>query len=82
MVQARGEAGLKKAMFVLGVSYDNGEGIAVDNVESFKWYNRAAEAGFVEAMFNIGVYYYMAKVSLSISSKRSSGTSARPIMVT
>ena len=45
-------------MFSLGQCYYHGEGIAVDMVEAFKWYKRAAEAGHVKAMFSLGQCYY------------------------
>ena len=32
-----------KAQYNLGVCYDNGQGVAKDEVEAVKWYRKAAE---------------------------------------
>ena len=37
--------------------YDNGQGVAKDQVEAVKWYRKAAEQGFAFAQFNLGLMY-------------------------
>ncbi len=44
------QAGDADAQYNLGVCYDNGDGVAVDKVEAFKWNKLAAEAGHVQAL--------------------------------
>ena len=39
------EQGGANAQYVLGLCYDNGEGVATDAVEAVKWYRKAAEQG-------------------------------------
>src|ERR1041385_2701194 len=55
--RARAERGEAKAQFNLGVSYDNGLGVAKDYVEAVKWYRKAAEQGYRSAQYNLGVKY-------------------------
>jgi TPR repeat protein len=37
--------------------YTNGEGVARDNAEAVKWYRKAAEQGYVDAQYNLGLMY-------------------------
>ncbi len=37
--------------------YDNSRGVPQDYAEAVKWYCKAAEQGFAEAQFNLGVIY-------------------------
>jgi TPR repeat protein/uncharacterized membrane protein YhaH (DUF805 family) len=46
------------AQYNLGVSYDNGQGVAQDYVEAVKWYRKAAEQNYAPAQQNLGVRYY------------------------
>jgi TPR repeat protein len=45
------------AQYNLGVMYDQGEGVALDDKEAVKWYQAAAEQGNSTAQFNLGVMY-------------------------
>ena len=45
------------AQFNLGAMYSNGEGVAQDYKEAFKWYQLAAEQGVAQAQYNLGVMY-------------------------
>ncbi len=45
------------AQFTLGLSYDNGDGVAQNAGEAVVWYRRAAEQGDVMAQFTLGVAY-------------------------
>ena len=49
--------GYAPAMFNLGVSYEEGDGIAADANEACKWYILAADAGHAKAMFNLANCY-------------------------
>ena len=55
--KARAERGDPVAQFNLGVCYDNGEGVAKDQVEAVKWFRKAADQGLAVAQFNLGVCY-------------------------
>ncbi len=46
-----------EAQSMLGVIYENGEGVALDLVEAAKWYRKAADRGYAEAQLNLGVLY-------------------------
>jgi TPR repeat protein len=37
--------------------YDEGHGVPQDDAEALKWYRRAAEQGYAQAQFNLGVMY-------------------------
>ena len=37
--------------------YDNGEGVPEDDREAVKWYTLAAEQGYADAQFNLGLMY-------------------------
>ena len=38
--------------------YDNGYGVPENDAEAVKWYRKAAEQGFAQAQYNLGVMYY------------------------
>ncbi len=49
--------GMAEAQFYVGVMYDFGYGVAIDDREAARWYRRAAEQGNATAQFNLGVMY-------------------------
>ena len=51
------EAGNSEAMSKLGLMYDVGKGVAIDDREAVKWYRKAADAGNSNAMNDLGVMY-------------------------
>ena len=51
------EQGHAITQYNLALMYNNGEGIAEDNVEAAKWYQRAAEQGYASAQNNLGNMY-------------------------
>lgn len=51
------ELGYAPAMFNLGVSCEEGDGVEADVAEANRWYILAAEAGHAAAMFNLGNNY-------------------------
>lgn len=51
------EAGDAASQFDVGALYDNGLGVAADQVEAARWYQRSARQGDQTAMFNLGVMY-------------------------
>ncbi len=59
--KARAERGDPVAQYNLGVCYDNGEGVAKNQVEAVKWYRKAAEQGLAKAQFNLGNCYHNEK---------------------
>ena len=38
--------------------YGDGQGVKQDYFEAVKWYRKAAEQGYANAQFNLGVMYY------------------------
>jgi len=42
----------------LGCSYELGEGVKIDLETAAQWYQRAAEQGYYEAQFNLGILCY------------------------
>ncbi len=51
------DQGLASAQWVLGVSYETGQGVPHDDAEAVKWYRKAADQGFANAMLNLGFMY-------------------------
>ena len=51
------DQGNAEAQFNLGFLYENGKGVAKDNVEAVKWYRKAAEQGDASAQTNLGFMY-------------------------
>ena len=47
------EAGDASAQFILGLMYDNGDGVRKDSVEAHAWYNNASANGDEEAKKNL-----------------------------
>ena len=56
-LRAKAEQGDASAQFNLGLAYEDGLGVAKDQVEAAKWYRKAAEQGHAKAQFNLGVAY-------------------------
>lgn len=46
---------------ILGIMYDNGDGVKTDREKAFHYYMIAAERGQPYAMLNVGVCYYESK---------------------
>ena len=44
-----GEAGHDPAQYLLGLIYENGDGVTVDMHTAIKWYTLASEAGYLKA---------------------------------
>ena len=55
------EDGDVNAQYNLGSCYENGEGVAKDQVEAVKWFYKAAEQGHPEAQYNLGLCYEFGK---------------------
>jgi TPR repeat protein len=53
----KAEQGDAEAQFNLAKRYVNGEGVAEDLGQAFKWYSKAADQGHAEAQFKVGNYY-------------------------
>ncbi len=51
------DVGSAVAQFVLGIMYQEGEGVRLDGDAAVIWYAKAAEQGHVEAQFNLGTMY-------------------------
>ena len=47
----------RQAQFNIGSMYDNGDSVAQDYKQAFKWYTKAAEQGFSSAQNNLAVMY-------------------------
>ena len=51
------EKGDAAAQYRLGTLYAEGKGVAQDDKEAFKWFQRAAEKGDASAQYNVGASY-------------------------
>ena len=51
------EQGNPNGQFVLGLMYDNGEGVPENDAEAVRWFRLAAEQGNALAQSNLGVMY-------------------------
>jgi len=45
------------AQYVLGLLYDNGQGVPQDHAQSLQWYLKAAQQGYAAAQFSAGLQY-------------------------
>ena len=55
--RAAAERGDVRAQSELGVMYQNGRGVARDNVQAVAWYRKAADQGDAVGQFNLGLMY-------------------------
>ena len=51
------DQGNADAQNVLGLMYDNGQGVPQDYVEAVTWFRKAADQGVADAQFNLGIVY-------------------------
>lgn len=58
MYHQAAEQGDKDAQYELGMCYNQGYGVAVNNKESFKWLRKAAEQGHTESEYLVGDAVY------------------------
>ena len=54
LLAEQGDAG---AQNILGLMYDQGEGVTQDYVEAVRWHRLAAEQDYADAQFNLGYMY-------------------------
>lgn len=54
---ARAEGGEAEAQFLLGIKYEKGDGVTLNLIEAFRWYQEAAEAGYAAAQNNLAWMY-------------------------
>jgi TPR repeat protein len=57
IVRPLAEQGFAFAQFNLGVLYDNGYGVPMDDRQAMEWYRKAAEQGLSQAQINLGIMY-------------------------
>ena len=57
VVRPLAEQGFAFAQFNLGVLYDNGYGVPMDDRQAMAWYRKAAEQGLPQAQINLGIMY-------------------------
>lgn len=57
IVRPLAEQGFAFAQFNLGVLYDNGYGVPLDDLQAIEWYRKAAEQGLPQAQINLGILY-------------------------
>ena len=53
----KAKAGDAVAQVILGVMYDDGDGVPENDAEAVKWYRKAADQGVPEAQFLLGGMY-------------------------
>src|SRR6266536_2208597 len=56
-VKAKAEAGDAESQVELGLRYEQGKGVAKDQVEAVKWYRKAAEQNYARGQNSLGVCY-------------------------
>src|SRR5947209_8753494 len=56
-VKAKAEAGDAESQVELGRRYDEGKGVAKDQVEAVKWYRKAAEQNYARGQNSLGACY-------------------------
>ena len=56
-VKAKAEAGDAQSQAELGLRYEQGKGVAKDQVEAVKWFRKAAEQNDAMAQYNLGFCY-------------------------
>ena len=56
-VKAKAEAGDAESEVELGFRYEQGKGVAKDQMEAVKWFRKAAEQNFADAQNSLGVCY-------------------------
>lgn len=57
IIRPLAEQGFAFAQFNLGVLYDNGYGVPLDDLQAMEWYRKAAEQGLPQAQINLGIMY-------------------------
>lgn len=57
IVRPLAEQGFAFAQFNLGVLYDNGYGVPMDDLKAIEWYGKAAEQGLPQAQINLGIMH-------------------------
>ncbi|MDQ5910957.1 MAG: uncharacterized protein QG599_3054 [Pseudomonadota bacterium] len=57
IVRPLAEQGFAFAQFNLGVLYDQGHGVPMDDRQALEWYRKAAEQGLPQAQINLGIMY-------------------------
>ena len=56
-IEKRANQGDAEAQCILGVMYEDGEGVARDDAKAIYWYEKSAEQGYVSAQFLLAVMY-------------------------
>jgi hypothetical protein len=57
IIRPMAEKGYPFAQFNLGVLYDEGKGVPLDDGQAMQWYQKAAEQGLPQAQVNLGIMY-------------------------
>lgn len=60
-IQKAAKQDLDKAMHVLGILYEEGEGVGQDLAKAVQWQQKAAEKGFAEAQWHLATLYDQGK---------------------
>ena len=58
-LQPLAEQGVAAAQAILGLMYDNGNGVPQDHVQAAEWYRKAAKQGNAVAQSNLGEMYFL-----------------------
>ena len=57
IIQPLAEQGFAFAQFNMGVLYDEGHGVPLDDLQAMEWYQKAAEQGLPQAQINLGIMH-------------------------
>ncbi|MCI7046793.1 tetratricopeptide repeat protein [Helicobacter sp.] len=56
-VLAKAKQGDAEAQFLLGLMYDQGQGVKQDYEKAAEWFSKAANQGYAKAQYNLGAMY-------------------------
>ncbi|GAB3250461.1 tetratricopeptide repeat protein [Chitinimonas naiadis] len=54
-------AGLPEAAYVLGIAYENGEGVVRSQPDATRWFLKAARSGHTAAQLSVGTQYFLGR---------------------
>lgn len=53
----KSDEGSEKALYMVGVMYEKGEGLTLDYAEAAQWYRKSADKGYSPAQYRLGRLY-------------------------
>ena len=75
------EQGVAPAQAILGVMYDNGQGVPRDDATAVAWFRKAADQGLAHAEYDLGLKYSRDGACRAMTRPRCHGSRRPPITV-